>query len=78
MLKRLTFMMAHQQRQETPTIGFRSVQLLKNQPLGIGSYGSACKAQCDDLLCAAKIIQPTLFDPTVQQQMAHQRGEATH
>ena len=29
-----------------------------------------CKAKCDDLLCAAKIIHPTLFDP-----MAHQEIE---
>ena len=66
--------MAHQQHQNSPdNIGFRSVELLKNQRLGIGSYGSVCKAQCDDLLCAAKILHPT---PTVhvQQQMAHQRG----
>ena len=42
--------------------GFKSIQLLKSETLGIGSYGSVCKALCDDLLCAAKIIHPTLFD----------------
>ena len=43
---------------------FKNVQLLKDQSLGIGSYGGVCKAKCDDLLCAAKILHPTLFDPT--------------
>ena len=42
---------------------FEHVQLFKNQSLGIGSYGAVCKAKCDDLLCAAKIIHPTLIDP---------------
>ena len=44
-------------------IGFRTVQLFKAQSLGIGSYGAVCKARCDDLPCAAKIIHPTLVDP---------------
>ena len=52
---------------------FKSVQLLKDQSLGIGSYGAVCKAKCDDLLCAAKIIHPTLFDPTALQQVAPQK-----
>ena len=49
----------------------KSVQLLKDQSLGIGSYGAVCKTKCDDLLCAAKIIHPTLFDPTARE---HRRG----
>lgn len=28
---------------------------------GIGSYGAVCRALCDELACAAKIIHPTLF-----------------
>ena len=47
-------------------IGFRAVQLLKDQTIGIGSYGKVCRAKCDDLLCAAKLIHETLFDPTAQ------------
>ena len=47
-------------------IGFKSVQLFKDQALGIGSYGAVCKAKCDDLPCAAKILHPTLFVPTTQ------------
>ena len=44
---------------------FKSVLLLKDQTIGIGSYGRVCKAKCDALICAAKILHPTLFDPTV-------------
>ena len=52
---------------------FRSIRLIKDQILGIGSYGKVCKAECDGLLCAAKIIHETLFDPTAQQLIAPQR-----
>ena len=55
------------------TVGFKAVQLFKDQVLGIGSYGKVCKAKCDDLLCAAKLIHETLFDPTAQQLIAAQR-----
>ena len=58
--------MAHQCKPQT-------VQLFKDQTLGIGSYGKVCKAKCDDLLCAAKLIHETLFDPTAQQLIAPQR-----
>ena len=51
---------------------FKSVQLLGDQSLGIGSYGAVCKAKCDDL-CAAKIIHPTLFNPNILQQIDPQR-----
>ena len=59
--------------QQEKTISFKSVQLLKDQTLGIGSYGKVCKARCDDLLCAAKLIHETLFDPTAHQLIAPQR-----
>ena len=59
--------MAQQQERK---ISFKSVQLFKDQTLGIGSYGAVCKAKCDDLLCAAKILHPTLFDPTAQLQIS--------
>ena len=58
---------------ERPKYQFKSVQLLKDQSLGIGSYGAVCKAKCDDLLCAAKIIHLTLFDQTALLQIAPQR-----
>ena len=62
-----------EQQQQINKIGFKTVQLLKDQTLGIGSYGKVCKAKCDDLLCAAKLIHETLFDPTAQQLTAPQR-----
>ena len=55
------------------SIGFKSVQLFRDQILGIGSYGKVCKAECDGLLCAAKVIHETLFDPTAQQLVAPQK-----
>ena len=58
---------------EVPKYQFKRVQLLKDQSLGIGSYGAVYKAKCDDLFCAAKIIHATLFDPTALQQVAPQR-----
>ena len=64
--------MAQQQQQEK-IICFKTIVLCKEQTLGIGSYGAVCKAKCDDLLCAAKIIHPTLFDPTVLHQIAPHR-----
>ena len=42
--------------------GFRVVELFKDVTLGTGSYGGVCKAKCDGLPCAAKIMHPTLFD----------------
>ena len=47
-----------------------SIQLFKDEILGIGSYGKVCKAECDGLLCAAKIIHKTLFDSTALQLIA--------
>ena len=64
--------MAGQQQQEKK-VGFKSVQLLKEQTLGIGSYGKVCRAKCDNLLCAAKLIHETLCDPIAQQLIAPQR-----
>ena len=39
--------------------GYRTIQLLKTEPLGTGSYGAVYKAICDDLPCAGKIVHPT-------------------
>ena len=60
-------------RQATPPgiIGFKSIQLFKEETLGIGSYGKVCRAKCDNLPCAAKIIHETLFDPTAAEQISH-------
>ena len=64
--------MARQQQQDKK-IGLITINLYKEQTLGIGSYGAVCKAKCDDLLCGAKIIHPTLFDPTALHQIAPHR-----
>ena len=61
------------EQQQARTIGFKTIQLLKDQILGIGSYGKVCKAECDGLLCAAKVMHETLFDPTAQQLIAPHR-----
>ena len=60
-------------QQQQKKAGFKSIILFKDQNLGIGSYGKVCRAKCDDLLCAAKLIHETLFDPTAQQLIAPQR-----
>ena len=41
---------------------YRNIELYKSESLGSGSYGEVCKTKCDGLLCAAKIMHPTLFD----------------
>ena len=67
--------MAQQHRQGRPRneIGFREIELLKEETLGVGSYGSVYKARCDHLLCAAKIIHPTLVLPNALQQISPQK-----
>ena len=55
------------------TTSFKSIQLFKEETLGIGAYGKVCRAKCDNLPCAAKIIHETLFDPTAEQQMPRGR-----
>jgi serine/threonine protein kinase len=52
---------------------FKAVHLFEDQILGIGSYGKVCKAECDGLLCAAKIIHETLCDPSAQEPIAPHR-----
>ena len=42
--------------------GFKSVQIFKEQEIGRGAYGMVCKAKCDDLLCAAKMLHSILSD----------------
>ena len=42
--------------------GYSNILLYKEETLGAGAYGRVCRAKCDGLLCAAKIMHPTLFD----------------
>ena len=54
--------MAQQLRIQGP-FGFRNVQLVKTEAnsLGVGSYGAVYRAKCDQLVCAAKVLHPILF-----------------
>ena len=58
---------------------YERVELYKTEVLGIGSYGAVCKARCDDLPCAAKVLHSALFqfnDPgamTVLQKFEQER-----
>ena len=49
--------------QRQTEFAYHNIELHKSESLGSGSYGGVCKAKCDGLLCAAKIMHPTLFDP---------------
>ena len=68
--------MARFQEQKSTTasinVEFKTVVLFKDQTLGIGSYGKVCKAKCDDLPCAAKLLHETLFDPSAAVEIAPQ------
>ena len=55
--------MAHQSQTQYE-FRYQRVELLKTEELGVGSYGAVCKAMCDDLPCAAKILHRTLFQFT--------------
>ena len=43
---------------------YQSFQIDKSQTLGHGSYGAVYKAKCDQLPCAAKVLHPTIVDPS--------------
>ena len=47
---------------------YKNVEMYPRQVIGRGSYGIVCRAKCDDLPCAAKLIHVIfLNDPNVQQ-----------
>ena len=57
--------MAHRMLQAQQHIfHYQSFHINKSQPLGHGSYGAVYKAKCDQLPCAAKVLHPTILDPT--------------
>ena len=62
-----------EQLKEQSTTKFKAIKLLRTETLGIGSYGCVCKVVCDDLLCAAKILHPTLLYAGAKQTLTHQR-----
>lgn len=59
--------MAHGQERREPEGGqsslalhYQSVRIFTDQQLGSGSYGMVCRAQCDQLPCAAKLIHQNI------------------
>jgi len=40
---------------------FEQVELRRDKVIGVGSYGAVCRAKCDQLPCAAKILHTVLF-----------------
>ncbi len=71
--KPLTITMAERQDPKQ-RYEFTVVELFKNDTLGTGSYGAVCKAKCDQLLCAAKLLYPVLFQmQTPDQGKEHRR-----
>ncbi len=51
---------------ETASFSFKSITVHKDQVLGVGSYGTVCRAQCDELPCAAKVLHGELVLPFQQ------------
>ena len=41
---------------------FSTVELNRSETLGTGSYGAVCKAKCDNLQCAAKLLYTALLE----------------
>ena len=50
------------EQQQDIQFRYRRIKLYKSESLGSGSYGGVCRAKCDRLPCAAKIMHPTLYD----------------
>ena len=48
-------------RDHTPQFGFGSIKIYPDECLGTGAYGAVCKAMCDELPCAAKLLHSVLF-----------------
>ena len=40
---------------------FSSIKIYPDECLGTGAYGAVCKAMCDELPCAAKVLHSALF-----------------
>ena len=43
-------------------LGYGGAEVYSEKTLGVGSYGKVCKAKCDQLPCAAKVLHDTMFD----------------
>ena len=62
------------------SIAFENVVIDKTETLGTGSFGAVCKAKCDELPCAAKLLYPVLFDlsPTSIKQHSPRQSTKEH
>ena len=47
--------------QQCPQFTYHNIQILREQMIGQGAYGTVYKCMCDDLPCAAKIVHPQLL-----------------
>ena len=56
--------------QQHNEIGFKAVQIFRDQTLGIGAFGKVCRAKCDSLDCAAKLLHETLFNANAERLVA--------
>ena len=54
----------YQDEDEEPEVKFKKVEILSDELIGSGSYGAVREAKCDEVLCAAKTLHPTIFDRT--------------
>ena len=69
----LPLLSPNQESRRGVEFSYQTVQLLRNDFLGNGSYGMVCKAVVDELVCAAKIIHQVFFqvadqDPRMMRQ----------
>ena len=53
--------MAQEIAVDNKQFGFSSVKIYPDECLGTGAYGAVCKAMCDELPCAAKLLHSALF-----------------
>ena len=42
-------------------LSYGAIDIFTQEILGVGSYGKVCKAKCDQLPCAAKLLHDTMF-----------------
>ena len=67
----MTYQNTEQQSQDC--LRFKNTRISRDECLGTGAYGAVYKAKCDELTCAAKILHPTLFDPSASFLVASHR-----
>ena len=60
------------------SLSFKIVQLFKDRTLGLGAYGSVCRAKCDGLHCAAKIISDSSFSPVAKSKSSAKEDRRGH